>query len=595
MPADALRNLQGSLVIVAVVVAALVLGSAILIPLAVAVIVAFMLQPVVRLLEGMRIPRAAAVAAVLLVTVAGLIMLSVSLSSQLLSLTGDLDRYKGNLIGKARIVGGLGRGEGALQKAGETVVRLGREIERELGGRPEGQAPSPPMVVRDAKAPGEVILTFADVVSAPLTRVALMLLFVLFLLLQHHDLRDRIVRLVGIENLSDTTAAMSDAGARLSQLFLAQAALNAAFGVFAGLALWLIGVPNPLLWGVLAFFMRFVPFIGSFVAAVPPLLLAAAVDPGWTRVIATLAVFALGEPVMGHLIEPLVLGRRAGLSPFAMVAAASFWTLLWGPVGLVLAAPLTLAVVVLGRYIPGLEVFTVLLGDQPALLPEQEFYQRALSGDSVAAERQIEDALDDASAPSLADRILLPALRLAARDQRRGKLDPEQAARMRGSLDDVCGLLSDVASAPSKPRRDKSRVVVVPARGPVDAIAAECVACILRLCTPADSTAVGSSTGLTALASIGEPEGDGMRAIVIVTVGGIERRHLALVLRRALRDFGDAELHLLDATAEKPDRQEAEIGMHRHASLANLVASLSATDRPTTRAADAVDRREAAA
>src|SRR5262249_13362677 len=159
------------------------------------------------------------------------------------------------------------------------------------------------------------------------------------------DFRDRIVRLLGTDNVTATTAALSDVGEGLSQLFLTQTALNAAFGVAIGVALALIGLPNAILWGVVAFLMRFVPFVGSLLAALPPIVLAAAVDPGWGMVLAPLALFLAGETLMGHIIEPLVLGPRAGLSPLAMVASAAFWTLVWGPIGLILAAPLTLCLV----------------------------------------------------------------------------------------------------------------------------------------------------------------------------------------------------------------------------------------------------------
>ena len=243
----------------------------------------------------------------------------------------------------------------------------------------------------------------------------------LFLLLQYKDLRDRIVRVAGTDNMSETTAAMSDAGERPSDLFIMQTILNSSFGLFVGCVLMIIGVPNAPLWGVLTFVMRFVPYVGSYLSAIPPILLAAAVDPGWGMVISTLALFAIGEPMMGQFVEPFMLGKRAGLSPFAMVLSASFWTLLWGPIGLVLAAPLTLVVVVIGRYIPSLEFVTVLLGDEPPLSDQQEFYHFLLSGDAYGAIDQLEEAKETTPLGEVGDTIIIPALKLAAIDRRRGR------------------------------------------------------------------------------------------------------------------------------------------------------------------------------
>ena len=276
-----------------------------------------------------------------------------------------------------------------------------------------------------------------SILAAPLTQAALTFLFSLFLLLQYKDLRDRIVRVAGTDNMSETTAAMSDAGERLSDLFIMQTILNASFGLFVGCVLMIIGVPNAPLWGVLTFVMRFVPYVGSYLSAIPPILLAAAVDPGWGMVISTLALFAIGEPVMGQFVEPFMLGKRAGLSPFAMVLSASFWTLLWGPIGLVLAAPLTLVVVVIGRYIPSLEFVTVLLGDEPPLSDQQEFYHFLLSGDAYGAIDQLEEAKETTPLGEVGDAIIIPALKLAAIDRRRGRLDPAAVKELEETVDEV--------------------------------------------------------------------------------------------------------------------------------------------------------------
>jgi hypothetical protein len=185
--------------------------------------------------------------------------------------------------------------------------------------------------------------------------------------------------------------------------------------------------------------MRFVPYIGSFIAAAPPVILAAAIDPGWSMAILALLIFVVGEVTISQ-VEPFLLGARAGLSPLAMLVSASFWALIWGPIGLILAAPLTTMLVVFGRYVSGLEFLRILLGDEPALAPEEQLYQRLLSGNGTAAIQQIEISAGDLNAVEVADRVVLPALRLAALDWERGQLDRPRADAIRATMHDVVEL-----------------------------------------------------------------------------------------------------------------------------------------------------------
>ena len=328
---------------------------------------------------------------------------SYGLSSQLLSLAADLPAYRTNVLEKVRSVVGTSVPSGLVGRAIDAVESYQEMLNRELRLGSEQASPTQPTPdqptdpkpenkVQIIKEQGDSSTWYGlRILAEPLAQAALTFLFVLFLLMQYKDLRDRVVRVFGVDNMTETTAAMSDAGDRLTALFTGQALLNASFGFVVTCVLLILGVPNAPLWGVVAFVMRFVPFVGSYIAAVPPVLLAAAVDPGWTKALCTAALFAIGEPIMGQVLEPLVLGRRAGLSPFAMVLSTSFWTLAWGPIGLVLAAPITLVLVVLGKYIPDLEFLTVLLGDEPPLSQQQDLYHRFLSGDVYAAMSQIEE------------------------------------------------------------------------------------------------------------------------------------------------------------------------------------------------------------
>ena len=302
--------------------------------------------------------------------------------------------------------------------------------------------------------------------------------------------------------------------------------------------------------------MRFVPYIGSYIAAIPPILLAMAVDPGWGKAIATLALFAIGEPIMGQVVEPFVLGKRAGLSPFAMVLSASFWTLLWGPIGLVLAAPLTLVLVVIGRYIPSLEFVTVLLGDEPPLSDQQEFYHFLLSGDAYAAADQLEEAKETMSLGEVGDTIVIPALKLAALDRRRGRLDQEAVKELEETVEEVL-----TTRWPAK-ASDDALVLVIPARGAIDVIGARFAASALNESEPNSAKAVTQASGLTALSNYSSLTPDEQpQTVAIVSVSGIPEKQLKHIANRAEKTFPGSRIILLDLT-----EGSAGIGSGNHGS-----------------------------
>ena len=210
-----------------------------------------------------------------------------------------------------------------------------------------------------------------------------------------------------------------------------------------GVGLWLIGVPNAVLWGILAGLMRFVPFVGSFIAAFFPIVLAAAVDPGWSMVLATAALFIVSEPLAGHVIEPVLYGHHTGLSPIAVVVSTLFWTVLWGPIGLLLATPLTVCLVVLGRHIEALQFVEVILGDEPALEPEERFYQRLLAGDATEAADQAEQALKEQTLSAYYDAVPMRALARAQSDAAQGKLEREKQLEIRDTIEEIVDDLDD--------------------------------------------------------------------------------------------------------------------------------------------------------
>jgi hypothetical protein len=272
---------------------------------------------------------------------------------------------------------------------------------------------------------------------------ALVVLFLIFILLQREDIRDRFLRLAGTADLQRSTAALDDAASRLSRFFLMQTLLNAGFGIFIALGLWIIGVPNAVLWGIFAGLMRFVPFIGSLIAAFFPIALAAAVDPGWTMSLAVAGLFLVSEPIAGHVIEPVLYGQHTGLSPVAIVISTLFWTLLWGPIGLLLATPLTVCLVVLGTHIEALQFIEVLLGDEPALEPHERLYQRLLAGDDTEAADMAERLLKKQSLSGYYDAVAMPALALAQTDAARGKLSNDKQMGICDTVEEVVEDLSD--------------------------------------------------------------------------------------------------------------------------------------------------------
>jgi hypothetical protein len=297
------------------------------------------------------------------------------------------------------------------------------------------------------------------------------LIFVTFFLFQREDLRNRFIRLAGNGDIERTTAALDDAGRRLGKLFTTQLVLNAVFGLIIGIGLALIGVPSASLWGLVAMILRFVPYIGAPLAAVLPLTLAAAVGPDWTMVIWTAALFVVVEPVMGQIIEPFIYGQSAGLSPVAIVVSAAFWTWLWGPIGLLLSTPLTLCLVVLGRHVDQLQFIDIMLGDQPALTPQQAAYQRMLTGDPIEAIEQARAFLKEGGTViAYYDEILTGALRLAQVDAEQGRLDD---VRLENIFKTVSDLIEDLAERGDDASDGKAKARGSPQRKVVSLAAAD--------------------------------------------------------------------------------------------------------------------------
>ena len=456
-----------NMAVAALTIAALYFGREIFVPFALAVLLSFVLAPFVMRLRSWRIPRTISVLVVVFIGFSIIFSLGGLMVSQATRLAAKLPGYQQTLSDKIESLRGLmGDGSGTLEQASTVLKELKTELQnRDGAGRPAGgeltrqpsDKPIPiPVEVRQPD-PG-ALSTFGAIIQpliSPLTTTGIVVIFVVFVLLQREDLRNRLVRLAGSADIQRTTAALDDAGKRLSKLFLTQIAFNGVFGLAIGIGLEFIGVPSAPLWGLVAMIMRFVPYIGALISSVFPLILAAAVGPGWQMLILTAALFVVLELLAGQVLEPLIFGHSSGLSPIAIILSASFWTWLWGPVGLVLATPLTICLVVLGRHVDRLKFLDVMLGDRPPLTPPQLAYQRMLAGDPIEAVEQAHEYLNDSSLENYYDDILLKGLRLAEADRQLGHLDQDRLNRVVSTVEELVaelGARHDVeATGPSSP------------------------------------------------------------------------------------------------------------------------------------------------
>ncbi|GAC1333262.1 MAG: AI-2E family transporter [Bradyrhizobium sp.] len=446
-------------ILAVIIIMMLYFGREIIIPIALAILLSFVLAPLVGLLQRIRVPRGLAVVSVVLFAFALIFAMGSLLASQLTQLAGDLPRYQSTISEKIQSFRDTRAGRGTLERASGMLKDLGKELDKPkepsagIGAAPAARsvAQTPPVPVEVRQPDPSALESLQSLISPllhPLATTGIIIIFVIFILLQREDLRNRVIRLAGSADLQRTTAALDDAAGRLSRLFLTQLLLNATFGLVIGIGLWLIGIPSAPLWGILAAVLRFVPYIGAAIAAAFPLALAVAVDPSWTMLLWTLALFLVVEPILGHVIEPMVYGHSTGLSPVAVVASATFWTALWGPIGLVLATPLTVCLVVLGRHVERLEFLDIMFGDRPALSPPEIFYQRMLAGDPTEASEKAEEFLKERSLSSYYDEVALKGLQLAQADAERGALNLERLTKIRDAVSEFTNNLSDVEDRP---------------------------------------------------------------------------------------------------------------------------------------------------
>ena len=433
-PSSEIAQLYGLIAGIAAVVA-LYFARAVLIPFALAMLLSFLLTPLVKQLQRLRVPRAPAVILVVFLAVAGAVLVGIVVTNQLVDVTAQLPTYRDNIQRKLTFLHN-GAGIGVV-KATEAVTELGAEVVETLPGATRQRVPrtgrnsaplkpGEPVEVRVIQTPSSSVEALLSLI-APLGIAGVVLVFTIFILLRLEDLRNRFIRLVGHNHITLMTQALDDASQRISTYLFLQFVVNSVYGSVIGLGLHFIGLPNALLWGVIAAVFRFVPYVGWPIAAFLPIALSMAVFDGWTKSLMILGFFLVIEIVVGNFVEPMLYGAKTGISSLAMLVAAVFWTLLWGPIGLVLSTPLTVCLVVIGRHVPQLEFLHVLLGDEPVLTPELHFYQRMLASDLGEARQVLEQYLQSSSLLELYDSVVIPALSMAQRDRQQNDLDEAAA------------------------------------------------------------------------------------------------------------------------------------------------------------------------
>jgi len=555
-----------TILLTAFVVTILYVGRQLLIPLALAAMLTFLLAPLVGYLER-RIGRIAAVlivVAMLFGVVGGAGWL---LTRQLIDLAAKLPHYQTNIDNKLRAIR-LPTG-GAFGRFSQSVSELQKQSPDSLeppanatGPVPEtkattaarsrnvpaAQQPMPVRIVESQSRLPQILQTTATGLLGPLGTAGLVFVLVIFMLLKREDLRGRMIRLIGQGRISATTRAMDDAGSRVARYLTMLLLVNVSFGLCIAIGLYFVGVPNAALWGAFAAIMRFVPYVGVWIAAAVPVLISFAVSTSWLSPLLTLGLFVVLELINFNALEPWLYGSSTGVSSIALIIAAVFWTWLWGPIGLVLATPLTVCVAVMGRHVPKLQFLSVLLSEEQALAPHEECYHRLLAFGLDEAHDLAETYVKTNSLTSLYDSVLIPTITLAEMDAQRDELDAEQRSAIHRYIHDLIEDFGSVPPSKSQLEADKTvaahtsfpvspptcRVLCVPARAFRDELAGEMLVQLLRQqgFVAENASAVLSSGELVEMAAKSDTEAICVSVVAPSTL--IHARHLSAKIRAQL-------------------------------------------------------------
>ncbi|MGB3025781.1 AI-2E family transporter [Paradevosia shaoguanensis] len=541
LPAPPIRSLESvfhAVAIFALVTGLLYFGAGILVPLVLSVLMAFALAPLVGLLgRRLRLPDPLAVVVAVVLALFVLACFSYLVGTQFARLAADLPQYQSAVSSKfALIKDQLGGRNGLFQNIIEAIDTL----EQQFGsGQPGASTENsvPVRITNDLASPLGMVTGVLGSVLGPLATGAIVTVFLIFLLMGREDLQERFIRLVGRGDYSTTNLALNDASARVGRYLLIQVCINVCYGIIFATGLAIIGVPGAMLWGLMIVVFRYIPFVGALLVAVMPIGLALAVDSGWTMVIVTAAFFVVLDQTVANVVEPRLYGSSTGVSPVAILLSAMFWATLWGPVGLVLSTPITVCLVVIGRYIPQLQVFETLFGSDPVLEPKERLYQRMLRGDIEEAVEIAEEEAEETDEDEVFEDLVSGALALAATELSDA---PEALAQRSRIAETTEALIEEFAVEMPEP----ATILIVGGRTEIDEAQAKVMARQLA------TEGVGSKV-LPPIAvrqeSIGQVELDGISAICLCYLGAdikVQTRYVARRLHRMAPDMEVIVCHL---------------------------------------------------
>jgi predicted PurR-regulated permease PerM len=424
-----------ALVSVGFVVTLLYWAQPVLIPVALSILLSFLLSPIVDALQKLRLPRIPAVIIVVLLACSAVGAIGWVTVRQIVSFANELPQYQDNIVEKIGDLKRFGKGS-AIGKVQQTVEGVKEQIDKEDGEKKEKKAAPAP-----APAPAQISWGLSSGAASVIELIAsagLVIILVIFMLIDRVQLRNRLIRVVGFGRMNVTTKALEEVAQRISRYLLMQSIINGSYGLAVGLSLYFVGLPYALLWGMLAGLLRFIPYAGVWIGLLVPSALAWAVFPGWLWPLIVVALFLVLEFTVAMILEPLLYGHSAGVSQVALLIAIAFWAWIWGPVGMIMATPMTVCLVVLGKYIPQLNFLVVLMSDEPMMQTEVTYYQRLLASDYDEAAEIVENYFEGEHPPEqVYDQILLPALYQAKVDYRRGKLTAEDEHFVQRATNDL--------------------------------------------------------------------------------------------------------------------------------------------------------------
>lgn len=514
-----------SVAIFAITASLLYLGAGILVPLTLSILLAFALNPVVSWLgRRLHLPDAVAVIFAVVLAIVTLGIFALTAGTQVAKLAADLPGYQDTISAKLMALQSNFGGLAWLTQINEAIANLGSRLTPHTVQ--PGQGVPIPVTISNEIGSLSLLTTVMGSIIGPVATVAIVAVFLIFLLLGRADLQDRFLRLVSAGRYSLTNMAISDASRRVGRYLIIQLMVNTAYGTIFGIGLWLIGVPSALLWGLLIILFRYIPFVGAMIIAVVPIVLAFAVDPGWNMLALTVGLFLLLDLTTANVIEPRLYGSSTGVSPIAILLSAMFWATLWGPIGLILSTPMTVCLVVIGRHLPQFQFLETLLGSEPVLSPSERLYQRMLNGDSEDAIEIAEDHIADHDQAGFIDKVMLPALRMANAELVGGAETVPQRRQLIGSFDEVI----NTAFAPKHP--EIPQVLLIGGRSEIDEAAAKLLATQLL----DEDIEVGvMPPGAIRQEAIGRLDLAPVSAVVLVFMGADVRAQCRYVARRIRR------------------------------------------------------------